>query len=160
MGRMQVYHGSYTKVEVPKIIVGKNYKDFGSGFYCTVIKEQAERWARRYNTSVLNVYTVLIEESLDILEFKTMTEEWLDFIVACRSGIEHSHDVVIGAMADDQIYNSISDFMDGIITREQFWNLVKFKYPTHQICFCSERSLKCLRFEYSEEVNKNGRKRR
>lgn len=46
MGKMTVYHGSYTVVKVPTIIIGKNMKDFGPGFYCTVIREQAERWAR------------------------------------------------------------------------------------------------------------------
>jgi len=47
-------------------------------------------------------------------------------------------------MADDQIYNFISDYLDGSITREQFWVLAKFKYPTHQIAFCSEAALKSM----------------
>ena len=42
-----------------------------------------------------------------------MTEEWLDFIVACRSGKTHNSDIVIGAMADDQIYTYVSDYIDG-----------------------------------------------
>lgn len=32
MGKMMVYHGSYTKIENPKIIIGRNTKDFGPGF--------------------------------------------------------------------------------------------------------------------------------
>lgn len=59
---------------------------------------------------------------------------------------------MIGAMADDQIYNYISDYMDGTITREQFWVLAKFKYPTHQISFCTDESLKCLTYRGFEEV--------
>lgn len=43
MGKMLVYHGSYTEIQKPEIIEGKYAKDFGTGFYCTVIKEQAER---------------------------------------------------------------------------------------------------------------------
>lgn len=50
MGMMTVYHGGYQAVEKPEIRKGRNTKDFGTGFYCTVIKEQAERWARRYDT--------------------------------------------------------------------------------------------------------------
>ena len=42
MGKTLVYHGSYTEVKVPEIIVGRNTKDFGTGFYCTIIKEQSE----------------------------------------------------------------------------------------------------------------------
>ena len=152
MGKMLIYHGSYTEVREPKIIVGRNTKDFGTGFYCTVIKEQAQRWARRYDTPTVNIYSSLIDEKLDILEFKTMTDAWLDFIIACRSGKPHSHDIVIGAMANDQIYNFISDYMDGILTREQFWVLAQFKYPTHQINFCTDHALQCLTFVKSEKV--------
>ena len=152
MAKMTVYHGGYTKIEQPKIIPGKNTKDFGNGFYCTIIREQAERWAKRYNTPVVNTYTVRLDSRLDILEFSEMTDEWLDFIVDCRSGKPHHHDIVIGAMANDQIYNFVADFIDGVITREQFWVLAKFKYPTHQIVFCTEESLKCLEFVSAEEV--------
>ncbi|MDD6069508.1 MAG: DUF3990 domain-containing protein [Clostridiales bacterium] len=152
MGKMTVYHGSYTTVEKPSIIKGKNTKDFGTGFYCTVIREQAERWAKRYDKGVVNTYTVRMDTSLNILEFKEMTEEWLDFIIDCRHGKEHTYDIVIGAMANDQIYNFIADYIDGIITREQFWSLAKFKYPTHQINFCTLAALKCLTFVASEEI--------
>ena len=66
-----------------------------------------------------------------------MTEEWLDFIINCRSGREHEYDIVIGAMADDQVYNYVNDLINGTITREAFWELAKFKHPTHQITFCT-----------------------
>lgn len=154
MGKMTVYHGSYISVRSPKIVKGKNTKDFGSGFYCTIIREQAERWARRYDTPIVNTYTVRINQTLKILEFKDMTEEWLDFIVECRNGKEHDYDLVIGAMANDQIYNFVADYMDGIITREQFWALARFKYPTHQINFCTPKALECLEFVSSEEVER------
>lgn len=49
-------------------------------------------------------------------------------------------------MANDQIYNFISDYVDGIITREQFWIMAKFKYPTHQINFCTDEAIKCLKY--------------
>lgn len=152
MGMMTVYHGGYQPVENPEIRKSRNTKDFGMGFYCTIIKEQAQRWARRYSTKIVSVYDVNMNSSLKIKEFKDMTEEWLDCIIACRSGKEHDYDIVIGAMADDQIYNYISDYMDGVITREQFWILAKFKYPTHQIVFCTEEALKCLHYRGYEEV--------
>lgn len=43
MALMTVYHGGYQAVEKPEIRVSRNTKDFGTGFYCTVIKEQAQR---------------------------------------------------------------------------------------------------------------------
>lgn len=154
MGKMTVYHGSYISIPFPRIRQSRNTKDFGPGFYCTVIKEQAERWARRYQTPIVNIYDVRMDDSLKILEFKEMTEEWLDFIIQCRHGATHDYDIVIGAMANDQIYNFIADYIEGIITRSQFWSLARFKYPTHQINFCSERALKCLEFRSFEEVKK------
>ena len=65
-----------------------------------------------------------------------LSEEWLDFIVDCRSGLEHKYDIVEGPMADDTIWDYIEDFIEGNISREAFWVLVKFKYPTHQVVFC------------------------
>ena len=156
MGKMTVYHGSYTIVEKPRIIKGRNTKDFGPGFYCTIIREQAERWAKRYDTPIVNTYTVRLNSGLKVLEFKEMTEEWLDFIIACRHGEPHDYYIGIGALANDQIYNYIADYIDGVITREQFWVLARFKYPTHQINFCSDSALNCLEFVSGREVKRNG----
>ena len=150
---MTVYHGGYQPIPQPEIRVGRNTKDFGPGFYCTVIKEQAQRWAKRYNTKVVSIYDVTLYSSLNIKEFKEMTDEWLDFIIDCRSGKPHEFDIVIGAMADDQIYNYISDYAEGTITREQFWVLAKFKHPTHQISFHTVNALRCLTFERGEPVH-------
>ncbi|MCF0222762.1 MAG: DUF3990 domain-containing protein [Fibrobacter sp.] len=149
MGQI-VYHGSCAEVKNPSVILRKRTKDFGPGFYCTLIKEQAHRWAMKFETPLINFFEYRIPEKLKILEFKTMTEEWLDFIVACRNGVGHDYDIVIGAMADDQIYNFISDFIEGNLTREQFWILAKFKYPAHQICFCTENALQSIKFLKSE----------
>lgn len=151
---MTVYHGGYQSVVHPEIRIGRYTKDFGPGFYCTIVKEQAQRWAKRYNTPVVSVYDVKISSSLKVKEFKSMTDEWLDFIVDCRNAKTHEFDIVVGAMADDQIYNYISDFVDGTITREQFWVLAKFKYPTHQINFCTKEALNCLRYRGCEEMGK------
>ncbi len=152
MARMTVFHGGYTPIDTPEIRKGHHTKDFGDGFYCTIIKEQAQRWARRYDSKIVSVYEVRMNSDLKIKEFNEMTDEWLDFIIDCRSGKSHAYDIVIGAMADDQIYNFISDYMDGTITREQFWVLAKFKYPTHQINFCTEEALKCLEYRGYEVV--------
>lgn len=143
---MIVYHGGNCEIKTPEIIESRYATDFGIGFYCTAIKSQAVRWAKRYDTPFVNAYAFTIDNSLHILEFKEMTEEWLDFIVSCRKGDKHPYDIVIGAMANDQIYNYISDFISGILTREQFWVLAKFKYPTHQINFCTQKSLQCITF--------------
>jgi hypothetical protein len=149
---MRVYHGSYTAVEKPEIREGKFPKDFGEGFYCTKLEEQASRWAMRYDTAVVSVYGYLPDETLNMLVFPEMTGQWLDFILNCRSGKKHDFDIVSGAMVNDQIYNYIADYIAGVITREQFWVLAKFKYPTHQICFCSEKALNTLQFIDNKKI--------
>ncbi len=147
---MELFHGSNVVVDQPKIITDGYYKDFGYGFYCTNLEKQAKRWALvKQHGHVVNVYDYLENKSLNILIFDEMTDEWLDFVVACRQGIKHDYDMVEGPMADDTIWNYVDDFTRGEISRTAFWELVKFKYPTHQIVFCSEKALKQLHFKRS-----------
>ncbi len=157
---MKLFHGGFTAIEKPEILISKFPKDFGEGFYCTKMEEQAVRWASRYDTAVVSIYDYTPSEKLNMLVFEEMTEEWLDFIVACRSGGTHNYDIVIGAMANDQIYNYISDFIDGIINREQFWVLAKFKHPTHQVSFCSNKALSTIQFIESKIISNYDRQRR
>ncbi len=151
---IELYHGSNTVVREPKIRIGQFTKDFYWGFYCTLIKKQAEKWAMRNRKSkVVNIYTLSNIKGLRYKQFKEMNDEWLDFIVKCRNGESHDYEIVEGPMADDTIYNYINDYMDGIISKAAFWELVKFKYPTHQISLHTARALSCLKFEGSYEVN-------
>lgn len=152
MSKLVIYHGSYCKIEKPKILEDKFSKDFGTGFYCTILKSQAEKWARKYDTPIINTYEYDENTDLKIKEFTIMSEEWLDFIIASRRGEKHSYDIVIGAMADDQIYNYITEYIEGRISRIAFWELAKFKYPTHQIAFCTEKALECIKFIDSEQI--------
>ena len=150
---MILYHGSRQIVEYPEIRKVRFNKDFYFGFYCTRYEEQAKRWASRYGENgFINKYEYNPNDKLRYLLFDKMTEEWLDFVVACRSGKPHAYDIVEGPMADDTIYNYIQNFMDGKISRAAFWELAKFKYPTHQISFHSVQALDTLNFVGSEVV--------
>ena len=60
-----------------------------------------------------------------------------------------NYDIVEGPMADDQIWDYVEDYIAGKISKAAFWELVKFKYPTHQIVFCTETALSTLTFEGS-----------
>ena len=150
----KIYHGGFCAIERPEIRHSDFAKDFGVGFYCTGLQEQAERWAKRYASPIVSVYGYALANALNVLAFDAMTEEWLDFIVSCRSGTPHRYDVVRGAMANDQIWNYVADYMTGILTREQFWVLAKFKRPTHQIAFCRQQALESLNFLENYEVLK------
>lgn len=150
---MILYHGSKEIVKTPEIRIPRYNKDFYFGFYCTLMCEQAKRWAIRFTgTGIINEYEFILSSELDILKFPEMTEEWLDFIVECRSGKSHDYDIVEGPMANDTIFNYVQNFIDGKISRSAFWELVKFKKPTHQISFHTERALKTLNFQTAYEV--------
>ena len=150
---MQIYYGSNVIVNQPKIITDGFYKDFGYGFYCTNFEKQAKRWAlTKKNKYVVNVYSYTENKNLNCLIFKEMSDEWLDFVVSSRQGERHEYDIVEGPMADDTIWNYVDDFARGLISRTAFWELVKFKYPTHQIVFCTEAALKCLAYVRSYQL--------
>ena len=150
---MQIYYGSSVIVNQPKIITVGFYKDFGYGFYCTNFEKQAKRWAlTKKNKHVVNVYSYTENKNLNCLIFKEMSDEWLDVVVSSRQGIRHEYDIVEGPMADDTIWNYVDDFARGLISRTAFWELVKFKYPTHQIVFCTEAALKCLEYDRSYQL--------
>lgn len=148
---MIVYHGSKTVVKNPKIIINRTYKDFGYGFYCTNSRSQAERWAKtKSKTSpVVSIFNYELNENLKIKTFATTDSEWLRFIAECRTGIEHDYDIVEGPMADDTIWDFVQNYLNGEISEAVFLEIAKFKHPTHQITFCTDEALKCIKFERS-----------
>lgn len=145
-------------VQTPEIRKSRYNKDFGFGFYCTVMEAQAIRWAVRFTgEGKISEFEYTPDLTLKKLTFPKMSEEWLDFIVDCRRGISHDYDIVEGPMANDTIFNYVQDFVDGKISRAAFWELAKFKRPTHQICFNTERALTTLKFTREYAVTDDGR---
>ena len=156
---MIVYHGSIEEIQKPKIIRSELGRDFGFAFYTTDIKEQAERWAvmkakifnrKKGNRCVptVNVYEWVSTDELNIKIFKEADEEWLDMILKCRSDINYSHsyDIVIGKIANDNVGETVSYVMDGIMRREDAVKRLRFEKINNQIAFCSERSLRSIKF--------------
>lgn len=151
-----IYHGGAQPVPHPEIRETKFTKDFGFGFYCTKMKAQAQKWCHR--KSVRGAISQYEFAPLPGLNYKTFTEDdaWLDFIAACRKGIAHEYDIVEGPMADDQIWDFVDDFLDGNISREEFWAIAQFRHPTHQISFHTTRALQALTFISHDEVLRHG----
>ena len=60
---MLLYHGSNTDIKVIDLAMCRLYKDFGKGFYLTVMKDQAEKMAKRVQriyggSPILNVFEI------------------------------------------------------------------------------------------------------
>ena len=159
---MILYHGSDLEVKTPKIIKSIKGKDFGIAFYLTHIKEQAERMARRkqrMNKSATAIVTIFefdvnLVDSLNIKRFSDANLEWLDMIIKCRtnSSFNHGYDIVEGKIADDSVGETILFVIDGVIKKEDALERLKFQKINSQIAFCSDLSLKSLRFLKSYEV--------
>ena len=158
---MILYHGSDVEVKTPVIIKSEKGRDFGFGFYLTPIKEQAERMARRKqrinrsDKAVVSVYEWNEDrESIAYKHFPSPNEEWLDFIIKCRTDIEFNHgfDVVEGRIADDAVGETILFVIDGVMKKEDAIERLKFQKINAQIAFCSEKALKSLKFDSSYEV--------
>ena len=101
---------------------------------------------------IVCVYEYIPNMELRMMTFQQMTDEWLDFVAACRHGESHPYDIVEGPMADDEVWDYVEDFLSGRISREAFWALARFKRPTHQILFCTDRALDTLSFKSFYEL--------
>ena len=154
MKKRIIYHGSMQIVSEPEIRIAKYHKDFYYGFYCTDIREQAERWAIRFgNTGYISRYAYSENPELKVLCFEKMTEEWLDFILNCRSGKDMTnYDLVFGGVANDKVFNTVELFFDGLIDKAEAINRLSYERPNLQICFCTEKALSLLHFEGSERL--------
>jgi len=68
---MLLYHGGTEIIEKPIIIPSLASRDFGTGFYCTDIRNQAEKWAlqKLVFMPANNQYSFCSDNSLVFLKF-------------------------------------------------------------------------------------------
>lgn len=158
---MIVYHGSYMEVRTPDVTRSRDNVDFGKGFYTTPIRAQAVQWAKRFKAkkgnSILSTYEVdeeRLRTTFLVKEFDSYSDEWLDYIVACRSGqCPRTYDVIIGGVANDKVFDTIELFFDGLIDKTVAIERLRYEKPNLQVCFCSQEAINhCVRFVESEEV--------
>ena len=158
---MILYHGSYVRVENPDISFSRSKLDFGRGFYVTPIRTQAISWAwrfkARHNVSIVSAYEICEPKLLDqakVLQFETYSDEWLDFIVACRGGIDSTdYDLVIGGVANDRVFDTLQLYLEGLIGKNEAIKRLKYSEPNIQYAFRTQQIIdKHLRFISSEVV--------
>jgi len=158
---MKLYHGSSLVVEKPDISFSRASVDFGRGFYTTPIKEQAISWAQRFKNKqgqgIISIYEIdetKLKEEASILAFDDYSTCWLDFIVLCRQGGSNDqYDVVTGGVANDQVFNTIQLFLDGLIDKEESLKRLRYEKPNMQYCFCNQQVIdNYLTFVSSEVI--------
>ncbi len=157
---MILYHGSYTEIQEPDLKHSRLHVDFGCGFYTTPIYNQAVSWCgkfkRRGAEGIVSCYefdeSAYNECRIKIFEF--YSEEWLNFILSCRSGKDTSdYDIVMGGVANDKVFNTVELYLDGLIDKVEAIHRLRYEKPNLQICFRTEDVLRrYLHFTGSERV--------
>lgn len=157
---MILYHGSYTEVVKPDVTHSRRNVDFGPGFYTTPLREQAEKWCKRFTDkgqgAVVSVYRFSEDKLAEykVLKFDSYSDEWLDFVLKCRQGTDTSdYDVVMGGVANDKVFNTVELFFEGLIDKTEAIKRLRYEKPNMQIAFRSQKIIDaCLMFERGERL--------
>lgn len=156
---MILYHGSYIEIPYPDLQHSRDNVDFGKGFYTTPIYEQALKWCgkfkRKQKNGVVSRYQFNEEDmnKLNVIEFETYSEEWLDFVLECRKGKDTTdYDIVIGGVANDKVFNTVELYFDGLIDKKEALKRLRFEKTNSQVCFRTKKAIECLKFEGSESL--------
>ena len=160
---MKLYHGSTVIVKNPALRPGRSNTDYGKGFYTTIDYEQAARWARirreraGRGNAVVSAYEVddnlLQQDDLCVLEYQGATREWLDFVVANRRNAPlHDYDIVLGPVANDNLYATISMYENGELSAEAAIVQLKTHVLFNQVSFHTLTAISRLRFVEAQEV--------
>jgi len=154
---MKLYHGSIHKVEHPIISRGRNSTDFGKGFYTTTNLHQAQKWALRKQSTdgekakaTVSIYEVdddlLSKGRYNVKCFDNPDKDWLSFVISCRKSKVHEYDIVFGAVANDNIYATITMFESGLLSAEETVQRLKVNEIFNQISFHSSIAIEELQF--------------
>ena len=154
---MILYHGGTGTVENPVIKMRAAGRDFGKGFYCTDMRDQAEKWAKRQGrvrkqTAILNLYEFNIDSAQRDFNFKMFNDytiEWLELIINCRKDIQYDHgfDIVYGRIANDDVGETVQAVLNGLMPLDFALQKLVFMPSNNQYCFCTEKSLTLLEFK-------------
>ena len=154
---MRLYHGSAVTVKHPSLRLGRANTDFGKGFYTTTDFEQAKRWAlirsRRAGTeyAIVTVFEVddniIQRNDLKVMEYHGATKNWLNFVVSNRrSAPLHDYDIVLGPVANDNLYATISMYENGQLSVEAAIVQLKTHTLFNQVSFHTNAALSQIHF--------------
>ena len=165
---MRLYHGSTMSVRKPSISRSRSKTDFGKGFYTTTSLEQAEKWAqikrsREGGNAVRAIVSVfefdeafLNDTRYNTMHFKGATVNWLDFVVGNRrEGRSHNYDMIMGPVANDKLYATISLYESGVLDAVAAIEQLKTHQLFDQLSFHTQKACSLLHFIESFEIRLN-----
>ena len=127
-------------------------RDFGMGFYTTVLENQAKEWGYRLSLRervqkyYVYQYSFVEDEELNIKRFDGLNSEWLEFVKLNRSkgGLQHDYDVVIGPVADDNTMETVQLYISGTLTTKEAVERLRYNQVNNQVSFHTEKALQSL----------------
>ncbi len=178
---MRLYHGSLCAVPAPDLSKRAKYKDFGQGFYLTSLLDQARSFARistykaigraqipaSQRFGVVSTYTFSDPADLTVCDYPSADVAWLHCVVGHRRNRHfldvvrqtEAHDVISGKIANDNTNITITAYLDGLYgeigSARADSICISLLLPERlqdQYCFRTEKALKSLKFEGSEQV--------
>ena len=156
---MKIYHGTNVEFGVVNLEICPPNRDFGQGFYCTNIRKHAlERAENKVDDEGGKVNIIEYEFDFDKIAkmnptlkikcFDNVCAEWAQFVMFNRLRKEgeqpHEYDIVEGPVANDKMFRQFQLYADNKIKLNEFVRSLKFREATHQIAFCTEKSLDTL----------------
>lgn len=164
-----IYHGSQQIVEIPEFGVGKNYNDYGQGFYCTESIELAKEWACPVKNDGYSNKYIMHFDGMNVMHLtkgKFNILNWLAILLAHRkfditSPVGNNArdfilerfmpdttgvDVMIGYRADDSYFSFAEDFVNNTISLRDLNLAMQLGTLGEQVVLLSERSFKQIEF--------------
>ncbi len=169
MSKLILYHGSPNIIEKPLYGKGKEYNDYGRGFYCTEHIELAKEWACTEGTdgyankyeietdglSILNLssdeYTILNWLAMLMLHRKgrlssPVAKRGRDYLIENFLPDFKDYDAIIGCRADDSYFSFARSFVMNIISLKQLGNAMRLGKRGEQFVLKSEKAFDMIRF--------------
>ena len=165
----KLYHGSCNIIEKPVFGRGKQYNDYGLGFYCTDSLEMAKEWGvSRDKNGYANCYDLDCEglRILDLNAPQYCILHWLAVLLESREFdvpsalaleakeyiLKHfsvdckDYDAIIGYRADDSYFSFAQDFINGTISYRQLNNAMHLGKLGQQFVLKSEKAFDRIQF--------------
>ena len=155
-----LFHGAKNVINLPlDLKYSKDNNDFGKGFYLGENFEQASTYIS--NTASKYVYAFSLNISNLKVEKFNVDTEWMIAIAYYRGWLQQyeqdkilksiiekveNADVIIAPIADNRMFDLISEFVDGVITNEQCEHAIAATNLGNQYVVKTKKALEKLDF--------------
>lgn len=174
-GKITLYHGSESIIEMPQFGAGNPHNDYGLGFYCTESEELAKEWAcsverdgfvNKYeldmtnlhvlsltdgNYHILNWLSVLLENRTFRIR-ETVAAQAKAYILDNFSVDYQTYDVIRGYRADDSYFSFANAFLNNTISLAQLEKAMVLGKLGEQIVPRSKKAFSRLVFGEAKAV--------